>query len=315
MIRSPAQTGSPPLTGVLNVLKPPGMTSHDVVDELRRLTGMRRIGHTGTLDPGACGVLVLCLGHATKIAEFLTDQRKGYRTEFTFGVATDSGDAYGAVVGEADASSLGRDEVTAALAGFVGASEQIPPMVSAVHRGGRRLYEHARRGETVEVEPRRVEITECRLIDFVPGPRPRALAQVECSKGTYIRAMARDVGVSMGVGAHASFVLRTHAGRFDLPSSLTLEELAGEAAAGRLPAVLESMDEALADLPAVELTAAQRHQVLDGRPLALFQVPGWGQLPASRPVRLRDARGLVALARVEAGQLRPFRLLRGGGSS
>ncbi len=311
-MRSPAQTGSPLLTGVLNVLKPPGMTSHDVVDELRRLTGMRRIGHTGTLDPGACGVLVLCLGQATKISEFLTDQRKGYRTEFTFGVATDSGDAYGAVMGEANASSLGRGEVEAALAGFVGVSEQIPPMVSAVHRGGRRLYEHARRGEMVEVEPRRVEITECRLVDFIPGARPRALTHIECSKGTYIRAVARDLGVTLGVGAHASFVLRTHAGRFELMSSLTLEEVADAARAGRLPASLESMDEALSDLPAVELTAVQRHQVLDGRPLPLFQVPGWAQLPASRPVRLRDARGLVALARVEAGQLRPFRLLRGG---
>lgn len=315
MARSPAEAGSPPLTGVLNVLKPPGMTSHDVVDELRRLTGMRRIGHTGTLDPGACGVLVLCLGHATKIAEFLTDQQKGYRTEFTFGVATDSGDAYGAVMAEADASSLGRGDVEAAFAGFVGAFEQIPPMVSAVRRGGRRLYEHARRGETVEVEPRRVEITECRLIDFVPGPRPRALAQVECSKGTYVRAIARDLGIKLGVGAHASFVLRTHAGRFELLSSLTLEEVANAAGAGRLPASLESMDEALNDLPAVELTATQRRQILDGRPLPLFQVPGWAHLPGSRPIRLRDARGLLAMARVEAGQLRPFRLLRGGGLS
>ncbi len=315
MAPRPSATSAPPLTGVLNVLKPPGMTSHDVVDELRRLTGMRRIGHTGTLDPGACGVLVLCLGHATKISEFLTDQRKGYRTEFSFGVATDSGDAYGAVVSEADASSLDYRAVEAALAGFVGAFEQIPPMVSAVHKDGRRLYEHARRGETVEVEPRRVEITECRLIDFEPGPQPRALAQIECSKGTYIRAIARDLGARLEVGAHASFVLRTHAGRFELFSSLTLEEVADAVAAGRLPASLESMDEALADLPAVELTATQRHHVLDGRPLPLFQVPGWAQLPGTRPIRLRDARGLLALARVEAGQLRPFRILRGAGPS
>jgi len=315
MTRNPSPAGPPPLTGVLNVLKPPGMTSHDVVDEVRRLTGMRRIGHTGTLDPGASGVLVLCLGYATRIAEFLTDQRKGYRTEFTFGVATDSGDAYGAVTGEADASSLGREAVEAALAGFVGTFEQVPPMVSAIHKGGRRLYEHARRGETVEVEPRQVEITECRLIEFAPGPRPTALVQVECTKGTYIRALARDLGARLEVGAHASFVLRTRAGRFDVRDSLMLEEVAEAAAAGRLPMVLESMDEALADLPAVELSATQRHQILDGRALPLFQVPGWAQLPGSQPVRLRDARGLLALARVEAGQLRPYRLLRGAGRS
>jgi tRNA pseudouridine55 synthase len=304
---------APFLTGILNVLKPPGMTSHDVVDELRRLIGMRRIGHTGTLDPGACGVLVLCLGYATRIAEFLTDQRKGYRTEFTFGVATDSGDAYGAVTGQADAAFLDRRAVEEALAGFVGAFEQLPPMVSAVHKDGRRLYEHARRGETVEVAPRQVEITECRLIEFESGPRARALVQVECSKGTYVRALARDLGTRLGVGAHASFVLRTHAGGFDLGGSLTLEEVADAAAADLLPALMVSMDEALSDLPAVELTSTQRHHVLDGRPLPLFQVPGWAHLPRASAVRLRDARGLLALARVEAGQLRPFRILRGAG--
>jgi len=301
----------PTLTGVLNVLKPPGLTSHDVVDEARRLAGMRRIGHTGTLDPGACGVLVLCLGHATRIAEFLTDQRKAYRTEFTFGIATDSGDAYGAVVAEADASVLTRETLEAALASFVGSLEQVPPMVSAVHVAGRRLYEHARRGEEVDVEPRRVEITECRLLDFSSGPRATALVHVECSKGTYVRALARDLGARLGLGAHASFVLRTRAGRFDVAQSLTLEEIAATAADGGLPLILASMDEALADLPVVELSPSQRHHVLDGRPLPLFQVPGWNRLPASTPIRLRDARGLVALGRVEEGRLRPFRILRG----
>jgi tRNA pseudouridine55 synthase len=304
-----------PLTGVLNVLKPPGMTSHDVVDELRRLTGMRRIGHTGTLDPGACGVLVLCLGHATRIAELLTDQRKGYRTEVTFGIATDSGDGYGAVVRETDASSLTRGAVEAALAKFVGTSDQVPPMVSAVHRGGQRLYEHARRGETVEVEPRRVEITECRLLQFAPGQHPQALVHVECSKGTYVRALARDAGRGLGVGAHASFVLRTHVGSFEVGDSMTLEEVTEATSDGRLPASLWSMDEALKDLPAVEVTASQRHQILDGRALPLFQVPGWAHLPGDIPIRLRDNRGLLALARVEAGHLRPFRVLRRTGGA
>jgi tRNA pseudouridine55 synthase len=296
--------------GVLNALKPPGMTSHDVVDWMRRLTGMRRIGHTGTLDPGACGVLVLCLGQATRIAEFLIEREKGYRTEFTFGVATDSGDAYGAVIAERDASGLTRGRVEEALAAFVGAYDQVPPLVSAVHKTGRRLYEHARRGETVEVEARRVEIIECRLLDFAPGPRAKALAQVECSKGTYVRAIARDLGERLGTGAHASFVLRTRSGRFTLDQSLTLEELAAAASDGRLPVLLHSPDAALDDLPAVDLTPAQRAQVMDGRALPLFQVPGWQRIPPAVPVRLRDHRGLIALGRVESGRLRPFRLVR-----
>ncbi|MDR7481238.1 MAG: tRNA pseudouridine(55) synthase TruB [Armatimonadota bacterium] len=298
-------------TGVLNVLKPPGMTSHDVVDTLRRLTGQRRIGHTGTLDPGACGVLVLCLGRATRIADLLTERDKGYRAEFTFGLATDSGDAYGTVVAEADASRLDRATVEAGLAGFVGVLEQVPPLVSAIHRGGRRLYEHARRGQHVEVPARRVEISECRLLEFVPGPRARVLVQIECSKGTYVRALARDLGQRVGVPAHASFVLRTRSGRFTLESSLTLEEIAEAADAGRLPMLLVSPDDALGDLPAVDLTPAQRQQVLQGRPLLLVQVPGWARLPVGRPIRLRDHRGLVALGKVEAGRLRPFRVVRG----
>jgi tRNA pseudouridine55 synthase len=303
----------PALSGVLGVLKPPGMTSHDVVDEIRRQAGMRRIGHTGTLDPGATGVLVLCLGHATRITEFLTDQRKGYRSEFTFGMSTDSGDAYGAPLAERDASGLTAEEVARTLAGFVGVFDQTPPLVSAVHRAGRRLYEHARRGETVEIQPRRVEITECRLLAFTPGILPRALVHVECSKGTYVRALARDLGERLGVGAHASFVLRTRVGRFELSTALTLEEIAEVAREGRLPAVLTSMDDALADLPVVDLTPAQRAHVIDGRPLPLFQVPGWARLPVNLPIRLRDGRGLLALGRIEEGRIRPFRVLRGAG--
>jgi tRNA pseudouridine55 synthase len=309
--RRPTHSGASTLTGVLNVLKPPGMTSHDVVDHLRRQTGQRRIGHTGTLDPGACGVLVLCLGGATRIAELLTERHKGYRAEFTFGMATDSGDAYGAVLEERDASTLDVAMVAQALEAFVGSSEQIPPMVSAVRRAGRRLYEHARRGETVEVAPRRVEITECRLLDFAPGPRARALVQIECSKGTYVRALARDLGERLGVGAHASFVLRTRAGRFGVEDSLTLEEIDAAAADGALDALMVSPDQALDDLPAEVLTRTQRQQVLDVRPLPLFQIPGWNQMPTNSAIRLRDSRGLVALARVEAGRLRPFRVIRG----
>ncbi|MDI6772531.1 MAG: tRNA pseudouridine(55) synthase TruB [bacterium] len=310
MTRRPLVPDPVHLSGALNVLKPPGMTSHDVVDALRRLTGVRKIGHTGTLDPGASGVLVLCVGRATRIAEFLSDQHKGYRAEFTFGVETDSGDAYGAVVGGSDASGLTARALEEALTEFVGVIQQVPPMVSAVRRSGRRLYEHARRGEVVEVAPRQVTVFECRLLEFVPGPHATALVQVECSKGTYVRALASDLGRRLGVGGHASFVLRTRVGRFSLDSSLTLEELS---AAEDLAHILVPPDEALNHLPVVDLTALQRRQVLDGLVIPLFQIPGWASLPADSPIRLRDERGLVAVGRVEAGRLIPFRVLRGAG--
>ncbi len=299
------------MDGVLNVLKPAGMTSHDVVDVLRRLTGQRRVGHTGTLDPGAAGVLVLVVGRATRIAEFLTEADKAYRAELTFGVATDSGDAFGAVTGMAEASAVTEEHLRDVLPQFVGAIEQVPPMVSAVKVGGVRLYERARRGEQVEVAPRPVRIHAVTLVRFWPGVRPRAMVDVECSKGTYVRALARDIGAALGVGAHASFMLRRAVGRFRLEESRTLEELSVLREEGRLAAILLSMDEALADLPAVDLQPGQRTAVIDGSALPLFKVPNWQHLPRDATIRLRDQGGLLALARVEGGSLRPFKVLRG----
>lgn len=298
------------MDGVLNALKPAGMTSHDVVDVLRRLTGRRRVGHTGTLDPGASGVLVLVVGRATRIAEFLTVSDKAYRVEVTFGVATDSGDAFGEVRGVADATALTEERLQAVLPGFVGEIEQVPPMTSAVKIAGVRLYERARRGEEIAVAPRRVRIHQLRLLRFTAGAHPRALLDVECGKGTYVRALARDLGSALGVGAHASFMLRRRVGRFGLEESHTLEELFALNGQNRLPTALHSMDEALADLPAVDLLPAQRAAVLDGIALPLFRIPNWQHLRPDVPVRLRDHAGLLALARVEEGSLRPFKVLR-----
>jgi len=299
------------MDGVLNVLKPVGMTSHDVVDVLRRLIGQRRIGHTGTLDPGAAGVLVLVVGRATRIAEFLTESDKAYRVELTFGIATDSGDAFGKVTSTADASGLSEERVRDVLPQFTGEIEQVPPMTSAVKVAGVRLYERARRGEEIAVAPRRVRIRTLTLLRFWPGARPRALVDVECTKGTYVRALARDMGVALEVGAHASFMLRRRVGRFTLETGHTLEELAALREEGRLAGTLLSMDDALADLPAVDLLPAQRLSILDGIALPLFKVPNWQHLPRDVPIRLRDQGGLLALARVEGGSLRPFKVLRG----
>jgi len=299
------------MDGVLNVLKPVGMTSHDVVDVLRRLIGQRRIGHTGTLDPGAAGVLVLVVGRATRIAEFLTESDKAYRVELTFGIATDSGDAFGKVTSTADASGLSEERVRDVLPQFTGEIEQVPPMTSAVKVAGVRLYERARRGEEIVVAPRRVRIRTLTLLRFWPGAPPRALVDVECTKGTYVRALARDMGVALEVGAHASFMLRRRVGRFTLETGHTLEELAALREEGRLAGTLLSMDDALADLPAVDLLPAQRLSILDGIALPLFKVPNWQHLPRDVPIRLRDQGGLLALARVEGGNLRPFKVLRG----
>jgi len=292
--------------GILNVLKPVGMTSHDVVDAVRRLAGTRRVGHTGTLDPGAAGVLVLAVGRATRLAEFVAETDKEYRVEITFGRATDTGDAYGATVAEHPTDALTADRVREVLRSFTGEIQQTPPMASAVHVAGRRLYELHRAGARVDVAPRRVTVYQLDLLEFVAEHPARARLHIACSKGTYVRGLCHDIGAALGVGAHASFMVRTRVGRYLLEDAHTLEELSPRSFGD----ALESPEAALADLPAVELTAVQRQAVMHGQPVPLFKVPGWQRLVQANLVRLRDARGLVALAHVEQGLLKPFKVLR-----
>lgn len=298
--------------GILNVLKPVGMTSHDVVDAVRALAGTRRVGHTGTLDSGAAGVLVLAVGRATRLAEFIAEADKEYRVEIVFGRATDTGDAYGATIVEGPDASVTEAALTTVLPQFTGEIAQVPPMASAVHVGGRRLYELHRQGTRVDVPPRRVTVHRLDLVEFLAQRPPRARLHVACSKGTYIRGLCHDIGQALGSGAHAAFMVRTRVGRYTLEGAETLAELAARAEAGDLAAAIEPPDRALADLPAVDLTPPQRQAVLHGQPVPLFKVPGWQQLLQATVVRLRDAQGLVALARVEQGVLKPFKVLRDG---
>lgn len=296
--------------GVAAIVKPVGMTSHDVVDAVRAIAGTRRVGHAGTLDPGASGVLVLAVGRATRIAEFLAEADKEYHVEMTFGRATDSGDAYGETVREVASPSVDAQQVLDVLPKFTGEIEQVPPMASAVHVGGRRLYDLARRGQVVAVPPRLVHVYRLELIEFMPLDPPQALLRVVCSKGTYVRRLCLDIGEAVGCGAHASFMVRTRVGRYTLDMALTLEEVRARAEAGLVADVLQSIDDALSDLPAVDLLPPQRQAVMHGQPLPLFKVASWRQLLGARAVRLRDAQGLVALARVEEGLLKPVKVLR-----
>ncbi|MCS6862747.1 MAG: tRNA pseudouridine(55) synthase TruB, partial [Abditibacteriales bacterium] len=211
------------MTGVLNLLKPPGMTAHDVVDFVRGLLQTQRVGHAGTLDPGAAGVLLVCVGEATRIVEYLMEGTKGYRAEVTFGVTTTTEDAQGDVIAERSATTVTEEKLRATLERFVGDIEQVPPMVSAVQVGGKRLHALARRGETVERPKRRVRVDAIQLLKFTAGERAVALMDVTCSKGTYIRTLAADIGAALGCGAHLSFLVRTRVGQFRLEDSLTLE--------------------------------------------------------------------------------------------
>ncbi|MEW6182543.1 MAG: tRNA pseudouridine(55) synthase TruB [Bacillota bacterium] len=289
------------MEGVLNVLKPPGMTSHDVVNRVRRLTGVKRVGHTGTLDPTAAGVLVILLGRATRAAQFMADHDKEYRAEAVFGVETDTQDAAGKVVAVGDASGLSAEDVLRVLPCFRGAIEQAPPMVSAVHHRGKRLYELARAGETVEVPPRRVEVYTLDLIKGDWGSkRPRALFHVSCSKGTYVRTIITAVGRALGCRAYLSFLLRTRVGGITIGTAQTLEELESANAAAGLSGVIIPVNEALGRIPAVTIKSSAVKAVQSGSRLYPAGMEGETErFAAGTAVRLVYEEELVAVARVE----------------
>ena len=238
--------------GVLNMLKPPGMTSHDVVDGVRRITRMRKVGHCGTLDPAAAGVMVMMLGSATRMSEFLMGCDKVYRAEITLGVSTDTLDGEGTIIAESDATDVTAERVSEALAGLTGELDMVPPMHSAVRHGGRRLYQIAREGETVEVESRRVTVHRFELLEFTPGERARALTEVACSSGTYVRSLAAMLGDALDCPAYLSFLVRTRVGAQRIEDALTGSELNDAAKEKRVAELLGGPEDVLCDWPRIE---------------------------------------------------------------
>ena len=295
----------PDVSGVLVVDKPAGMTSHDVVARARRALGIRRVGHTGTLDPAATGVLVCAVGRATRLVQFMQQGRKTYAATMLLGRETDSQDADGDVVAETDASHLTEEDVCTALKPFVGDIDQVPPMVSAVKVDGERLHARARRGEVVERDPRRVTIHELVLDEFEPGPLAMASFLVTCSPGTYVRTLAHDLGQRLGVGASLTSLRRLATGGFGVEDAITLDEVdaLGEQKALRdrlVPAV-----DALRLLPSEVVEDGVRDDLVHGRPTDAHGHDG--------PYTIRDGAGrLVGVyadrdgrARPEAVMLRP----------
>ncbi|BCM90226.1 tRNA pseudouridine synthase B [Abditibacteriota bacterium] len=225
--------------GVLNFLKPPGMTSHDAVAFVRRVLKEKRVGHTGTLDPAAAGVLPICVGQATRLVEDLQAGTKRYIAEAQFGRETDSGDLLGHTVRECDASTLQLEEVRTALDGFRGEIEQTPPLHSAIKVGGQKLYDLARQGKEIEIPTRRVTISHLHISRWQEGDSPRAMLDIECSGGTYIRSLVRDIGRSVGNAATMSFLLRNRSGFFSLADAVSPEEFEREP---KLVSLREALD-------------------------------------------------------------------------
>ncbi|MGH8933252.1 MAG: tRNA pseudouridine(55) synthase TruB [Egibacteraceae bacterium] len=308
------------MDGVLVVDKPGGMTSHDVVAAVRRIVGHRqgsregpssvrsvKVGHAGTLDPDATGVLVVCLGRATRLVPYLQASAKTYDARVRLGVETTTLDASGEVTAQRDASSVDEVQLCEVLKSFVGAIEQVPPMVSAVKVGGERLYKKARRGEIVARPPRTVQIHEIVLEDFEPGPRAEAAFLVTCSSGTYIRTLAADVGERLGVGAHLATLRRLASGRFSLEDAVDLEKLRELGVAGQLAEAILTPAEAVADYPSVTVDSQAARDVTNGRPLAATGITG--------PVAVLDARGnLLAMVSDRDSSARPLLVLATAGS-
>lgn len=318
---APAAAG---LDGVLVVDKPGGLSSHDVVARVRRAIGDRarprrrragtvKVGHAGTLDPDATGVLVVCVGRATRLVPYLQAGRKTYRARVRFGVETSTLDAAGDVTARRDASAVDAAAVRAALPAFTGAIEQVPPMVSAVKVAGERLYAKARRGEEVERAPRAVTVHALSLDRFVGdgGPHPEAELTVECSAGTYVRSLAADLGRHLGVGASLVALRRLASGRFSVTDAVDLDTVAQAGAEGRLAGLLVPPAAAVADHPTITVDAESARALGHGRPLPPTGVDGpvavvgpGGTLVAMVADRDGAARPLVVLAPA-AGQSHP----------
>jgi len=253
------------ICGILNVLKPPGMTSHDVVARVRRVSGAK-VGHTGTLDPLAGGVLLLALGGATRVSDFFLQEDKTYRAEFILGLSTDSLDLEGEVVREISAAAVRREAVEQVLQGLTGEVEMVPPMFSAVRHEGRKLYDLARQGQDVERPARMVQVFRFELLDFEPGDRARVLCEVHCSKGTYIRSLAEMVGDRLGCGACLGFLLRTSQGGHLIEDSNTLQELSDRES---IAARMVPLTRALPQIPAVSVDLPAAGALANGNPVSL----------------------------------------------
>lgn len=280
------------MNGILVALKPPGMTSHAVVAFIRRLMRVK-VGHTGTLDPTACGVLTLCIGQGTKLAEFLVQDEKTYRAEITFGATTDTQDAEGQVLSRASSAHLTEAEVRSALETLVGDIAMPVPVYSAVKRNGRKLYEAARRGIQLEAPIRVMHIDRICLLQFIAGEGARALVEINCAKGTYVRSISTRLGERLGCGAYLSFLLRTRVGKHTLRDALTLEEIESLWEAKRLQNEIVDLAQALPHFPLVGLDWGSIRRLSHGNPCIIEG----GAVPTDAPLRVVNPFGtLVCIA-------------------
>ena len=274
--------------GILNIYKKKGYTSHDVVAKLRGITGQRKIGHTGTLDPEAEGVLPVCLGRATKVCDLLTDRDKTYEAVLFLGIRTDTQDVTGTVTDRGDVQGITREMVEQAAHKYVGEYDQIPPMYSALKVNGKKLYELAREGKTIERKARRVRIYELEILEEA---LPRVRLRVRCSKGTYIRTLCDDIGADLGCYGCMEALLRTRVGPFALEEACRLEEVASALKTGELGKMLCPIDRLFAEYPAVRVNEGWEKLSYKGNGLKRSMTDVDREIKDGACVRLYDVGG------------------------
>ncbi len=290
------------MQGVLNIIKPPHTTSHDVVAIARRALGIKKIGHTGTLDPMAAGVLPICIGRATKIVELIQNDKKTYRCEMTLGSVTDTQDVWGEVLASSPVEAITEQEIQEAVMDFVGEIEQIPPMYSALKVNGKKLYELAREGVTVDRKPR---IRHIYAIEVIRIEGEKVWMDVECAKGTYIRTLCHDIGQKLGCGAHMSFLLRTATGIFNLENGITLEALQSfKAHPERVGTHMLTVDEALAELPEASVPEELSAKLQNGVRIDLAKYCGSDALVEDQLIRIYVEKEFLGIARCVEEQVK-----------
>mgnify|MGYP002777061185 CR=1 FL=1 len=276
------------MDGFLNLLKPTGFTSHDCVAKVRRSLKTKRVGHAGTLDPAATGVLPIAIGRATRLLQFLPGE-KSYRALIRLGMTTTTDDLEGDIVSQHSASQLALDKVKLALQAFHGTIQQVPPHFSAVQVGGKRLYDLARAGQAVDVEPRTVEVHQITILDWRSGDFPDLELAITCGAGTYIRAIARDLGVALQTGGTLASLLRTASSGFQLADSMTLEDLALAMEQDTLRLIAPEV--ALSQLQDMVLPEAIARRWCLGQRIAWSDLNVQTEIPAATPIRLHLASG------------------------
>ncbi|MEW9697674.1 tRNA pseudouridine(55) synthase TruB [Paenibacillus sp. SI8] len=258
------------LEGILPVWKPEGFTSHDVVAKARRILGVKRIGHTGTLDPQVTGVLPLCVGRATRMVEYIQELPKQYEAVLRIGLSTDTEDMTGNVLEEVQQVDLVEGQIRETLASFLGEIDQVPPMFSAVKVDGKRLYELAREGKEIERKSRKVTIHELEILEIsLLNPHPEIHFRVTCSKGTYIRTLCVDIGKALGYPAVMKSLIRTSTGSIRREQCLTFEQIEQLKSEGSLQAHMIPMDQAIAHIPKIQLTSEESKHALQGKKILL----------------------------------------------